>query len=320
LRSFMAKPEEIDICGRIAKVREEVAGPRGKSLFAKQLGLSASTYSYYEFSRVPPAEVLVHIADLGAVDLRWLLTGQTAADAPVPADHPILQRAAKLLADRPNAAGPLAAFLDIFSQALAFPRRKESQNGQAAAAPAAQRASQSPQAAWIPVLGRTAAGLAQFWSDKDDSSGLTSLNDLIARHARPVGRQVQPAVASGERIESAGVQLVTVTDPREEVCEFIAAPALKAKYPDAFALRVDGDSMAPDIVHGDMVVLSLSRQAEDGRSAVVQLRGQIGVTCKIYRRQGAAVHLIPINEKYAPAAHPAAQVLWALRVLARVRA
>lgn len=314
----MSEAEGCEICRRIAQVRAEVAGPRGKSLFAQKLGLSPSTYSYYETSRVPPADVLVRIAGLGEVDLRWLLTGQAADGQPVPTDHPVLQRAARLLADRPGAAAPLAAFLDILSEGLMFPQRDRTPSaspGEPAMAPCPEL----PYTTWLPVLGRSAAGLAQFWSDKDDSVALTSLTDLISRHAKPGPRRIQPAVAGGEQIDSAAVQVVTLNQPQEGVCEFVASPGLKAGYPDAFSLRIDGDSMAPDIAHGDLVILAPTRPAESGRPAVVQLRGQIGVTCKIYRAEGDSVHLIPINEKYPPTVHAAEDVVWALRVLARVR-
>jgi SOS-response transcriptional repressor LexA len=77
--------------------------------------------------------------------------------------------------------------------------------------------------------------------------------------------------------------------------------------------------MEPEYRHGDLVVLSPSQPAVDGRAAVVQLAGQIGVTCKLFRRAGDRVHLVAINERYPPTAHAADELLWALRVLGRVR-
>lgn len=308
----MAKTESPEICRRIAQVRLEVAGPRGKCAFASQLGLSPSTYSYYESKRVPPAQVLVRIADLGGVDLRWLLTGQAAGDPKVPADHPVLQRAARMLAERQNAATPLAAFLDILAETLRFPEKPP------APAPARSETGSFQDTSWIPVLGRSAAGVPQFWSAEDESAGLTTLNELIARHAGS-GHRAQAARASGEETDEFAVQLIALTAPDAEVSEFVAAAGLRACYPDAFAVRIDGDSMSPDIRHGDLVVLSPSAPAADGKPAVVQLKSQIGVTCKVFRREGQTVHLIPINEQFAPQTYPAEQVVWALRVLARVR-
>ena len=109
------------------------------------------------------------------------------------------------------------------------------------------------------------------------------------------------------------------TPDAENVAEFVVAGSLKRRFSDAFAVRIDGDSMAPEIRHGDVVICSASGEAAEGRAALVQLDGQIGVTCKILRHQGDTVHLVPVSEQYPPQAFPAESVRWARRVLARVR-
>lgn len=335
-----------EICRRIADLRVKTTGPRGKSTFAKQLGISGSTYDYYEGTRVPPAEILVSIADLTGADLRWLITGQAGAATLTAADHPVLRRAAKLLGDCPDAAGPLGAFVDLLIETHKFPA-KPAPRAQAAA-PTISPASETPPAEsaspvtvaeppdlhpgaapqvegtrehWIPILGQTAAGVARFWGQAEDVSGLTTLADLVARHAGQSPRAVSPAVAAeGDSQTPAGVQLVTLSAPDDrDAVEFVVAGAIKHRYPDAFALRVDGDSMAPEILPGDVVVLSPSAPAVEGRAAVVQLAGQIGVTCKLYRALAGSVHLVPVNASYEIAAVPADEVEWALQVIARVR-
>lgn len=298
-----------DICERISRLRLEVCGPRGKANFAKQLDLSPSTYDYYESSRVPPAGVLVKIADVAGVDLRWLITGE-AAKAPVPVRHPVLQRAAELLAAAPNAAAPLAAFIDVLAESLKFPA-KPSAPGDAAA---------DAKAAWIPVLGRSAAGIPQFWSTEGDAAGVTALDDLLQRHLGRPERQVVAARAAADDDAEAAVQIITLSAPDEDdVVEYISSASIKAAHADAFAVRIDGDSMEPRIRHGDLVILSPTSPALDGRPAVVQLKRQIGLTCKVYRRDGDRVHLVPLAAQYPPQAFAADQVVWALAVLARVR-
>ncbi len=348
----MASHTDSGICRRIAQLRLETAGQRGKASFAKQLGLSPSTYDYYETTRVPPAEVLVKIAERTGVDLYWLLTGKTRSGVDVAADHPLVQRVARLLADRPDAAGPLAAFLEILSGVRKFPSTQADQPGPPvesvtpADRPSASTAVKAPVAgktdtsrvkgpvgpdgaevsgsvkeSWIPILGRTAAGVAHFWEKTDDSAGVTMLEDLIERYSRAPGSSVRPAaVAEQGAVGETTVQVITLpAGAKLQAAEFVAAPAFKARYGDAFALRVDGESMAPDIRHGDVVILSPSVPAVEGRPAVVQLTGQIGVICKLYRRVGERVHLIPIHEQFAPQTFPASKVRWALAVLARVR-
>jgi hypothetical protein len=296
--------------------------------------------------------MLVRIAEVTGADLHWLLTGEPGAAALGAEDHPVLRRAAKLLADCPDAAGPLGAFADLLIEARKFPAKAQehktaddtAQGGLAAdarprqvdkppdakagrrlATPAAAAAAEAGREAWIPILGRTAAGVARFWGKGEDVSGLTTLADLVARHAGQTPQAVRPAVATEAGTEAdahppAGVQLVTLSAPdQRDAVEFVAAEAIKRRYPDAFALRVDGDSMAPQILPGDVVVLSPSVPAVQGRAAVVQAAGQIGVTCKLYRKSGGHVHLVPVNSRYEIADVQAGQVEWALRVLARVR-
>jgi len=369
-----AKIPANEICRRVVELRLKAAGPRGKSKFAKQLGISPSTYDYYEGSRIPPAEMLVRIAEVAGADLHWLLTGQPGAAALGAEDHPVLRRVAKLLADCPDAAGALGAFVDLLIEARKFPakaqehktadenrsmgvspvesvgtRDQHGRDGRATHRRAAGGqvlgtplggprpngdARATGRESWIPILGRTAAGVARFWGKGEDVSGLTILADLVARHAGQTPQAVRPAVATEAGTEAeawagteadahppAGVQLVTLSAPdQRDAVEFVAAEAIKRRYPDAFALRVDGDSMAPQILQGDVVVLSPSVPADDGRAAVVQAAGQIGVTCKLYRKSGGHVHLVPVNSRYEIADVPAGQVEWALRVLARVRA
>ncbi len=305
-----------EICSRIADIRRRLHGKRGKAQFAKDLGISASTYNYYEKDRIPPAELLVRIADVGGVDLRWLLTGTPATPA-VPPGHPAVRRIAALLADRPDAAAPLTAFVDLLSAAMAWPAKP----ARPEAAPMATVPDTPEQRQWVPILGRSAAGVPHFWADDRAAAGVTTLGELIARHAGRAPAETRRAAAADAAGRDAGAaQLITLREPEEaDVAEFVVAGGLKARYGDAFAVRIDGDSMSPEIRHGDVVVCSPSHGPAEGQPAVVQLQGQIGVTCKLYRRVGDTVHLIPVNEQYAPQSFPAANVTWALRVLARVR-
>ena len=323
MRTKATETSQKEISSRIAQVRLEVAGPRGKSRFAKLLDLSPSTYDYYESTRIPPADVLIRIAQVAGVDLNWLLTGQSGAEG-VPLDHPVLQRAAAMLAEKPDAAAPLAAFVELLAGSLHFPADEPAGEDSPAPMPAEPPAPPpvsptDPRASWIPILGRSAAGLPQFWSDHDQAAGVTTLDELIRRNAANPLRQVRTATAATET-DQATVEVITLNEPDgADVVSFIAAEGIKAMHADAFALRIDGDSMDPDIRHGDLVILSPSVQAVDGKAAVVQLDGQIGVTCKLFRRDGRTIHLVPLNDELPPQTYGDKDLSWAFRVLARVR-
>ncbi len=66
------------ICDRLKQVRTQVCGRRGQSRFAFLLGLSPSTYNYYEKRRVPPVEVLDLAAKVSGAPLLWLIRGEPA--------------------------------------------------------------------------------------------------------------------------------------------------------------------------------------------------------------------------------------------------
>ncbi|NLF32528.1 MAG: helix-turn-helix domain-containing protein [Planctomycetes bacterium] len=350
----------------------EYAGARGKAAFARELGISSSTYDYYESKRVPPADVLVRIADLTRVDLRWLLTGEERATG-APAGHPAVVRAAELLRDHPQYATALAAFVDLLaetagmfpagrpealiagaaeaaagssepltaaamSEAVQAERRKRTAGRSAADLVAGIAPAGGPPAAagepveapdpqehqgWIPILGRSAAGVPHFWAETGaGGEGVTTLADLVACMRPRAARHMVEARAVGELAEgdAGSVQLVLLDHPQAPgTAEFVIAERIADRYAAPFAVRIDGESMAPEIRHGDVVILSPDCAAEPGRPAVVQLADQIGVTCKLVRFDGDRIHLIPINDAFPPTTHDMDDLQWALKVIARVR-
>ncbi len=66
---------------------------------------------------------------------------------------------------------------------------------------------------------------------------------------------------------------------------------------DYFFLRVQGDSMAPDINDGDIALVHRQPTADDGDIVVAVVNGEAG-TIKRYIRRGATVILHPFNAKY----------------------
>ncbi len=313
--------DEQRIIERIRLLREQFAGPRGKSEFARALGISASTYNYYEADRVPPVEILVRICQVTGADLNWLVTGSPAEREGCAGPHASLfGRLSALLEQRPETAEAVAAFVDLLAEAQGCKT--------AATQPARQ---QAPMSGWIPVLGRTAAGIVHFWHDQplpEPQRAVVELDELVEKH---VGRSpVSSDQASitvdlqargllkGLRSRRAG--LVQIAGEGEhEIVEFVDCEDIRRLFPDSFALRIDGDSMSPRINDDDVVVVSTSVRAADGQVAIAHLAGQIGVTCKLIRTTEDAVHLIPINEKYETRVVPKKELLWALTVLCHLK-
>jgi len=321
------KDLERGIIRRIAELRLRCFGPRGQARFAAALGISPSTYTYYEKNRVPPASLLVRMAEVTGADLNWLLTGTPAGKTGLrAADSAVLERVRRLLAARPSTLPALVAFLDLLEKV---------QTVEDSVARGRQRKGEQPDLrdetppgaavvrAFAPVLGRTAAAVPRFWLSPEDrrtfGEQLKSALQAVA-----AGGAVRLEVGLSTGGEAAGsATLVQLGEPVEVggllIAEVVDSPYLLARWTDLFGLRIDGDSMRPWLEPDDIVLLSPSVPAEDGDPAVVQLQGQIGVTCKIYRRSGSSVRLIPLNPQYPTTIHPKENVIWALRVLTRLR-
>lgn len=70
------------------------------------------------------------------------------------------------------------------------------------------------------------------------------------------------------------------------------------KDPQAFALRVKGNSMAPRIEDGDTVVVSPVQEARNGDICVVRVNGED--TLKKVKFEGNYIHLVPLNSEFEP--------------------
>lgn len=309
--------DEKAIIQRVRLLRSQYAGARGKSKFARALGISASTYNYYEKDRVPPIEILLKMSEVTGADLQWLLTGRRGERSfPLGPNSSLLRRLNTLLSDNPVMREPISAFVELLCEKSGL--EKES-------VPA-----KSERPGWIPVLGRTAAGLVHFWEQTflpEPKQAVTELDELVRKH---IGKSIvgcsdgtvsidfqMEALVNG--LKGADANLIQVGGREtEQIAEFVECEEIHGLFPDGFGLHVDGDSMSPRINDGDVVILSPSVPATQGQIAVARVANQIGVTCKLIRSTEDAVHLIPINERYETKVVVKKDLLWALAVLCHI--
>lgn len=73
----------------------------------------------------------------------------------------------------------------------------------------------------------------------------------------------------------------------------------KGMHPQAFALYVKGDSMAPEIRHNDIAVCLPDQEIRDNDVAVICINGDEG-TVKRVRYDADGLTLIPANPRYKP--------------------
>jgi hypothetical protein len=265
--------------------------------------------------------VLLAISELTNTDLHWILTGKSGSMANAPkktTNNPLIAKISGLIEKEPALSAAINSFVDFLVEKnqieLDLKTKKQ-----------AKKSAKSP--CWLPILGRTAAGLARFWTETEDKlPNITDLTDIIRKyqnkknnnwHTKPISDDHSFSCLSS--LDKTSVCFVQVSDDTDGICEFIESPAIYNSYPDAFALRVDGDSMAPNFQDGDLIIVSPSVPAGDGTLSVVKLRDQIGVTCKIIRFDANHIHLIPTNEHYDTKIYHRDQLIWSLAVLWRIR-
>jgi len=336
LRKNMRNFDANTIIGRIKQLRNQYTGGRGKSKFAQALGISPSTYSYYENNRVPPLEILLRMCEVTGVDLEWLLTGKEVQEKPTSEqkkfafglngqaacgpNKSLLRKLDVLLSENPDLAGPTLAFIELLCEKKGFEKELRSKM------PAAQPA----RPGWIPVLGRTAAGIVHFWDKEvlpEPKQAITELDELVKKH---IGKAIigsadgtvsidlqSRALVDGLKKRQANLIQVGGQEP-DGIVEFVQCKEIFELFPDSFGLQIDGDSMSPRINDGDIVILSPSVPAAQGQIGIARVANQIGVTCKLIRSTGDAVHLVPINERYETKVVAKNDLLWALAVLCHI--
>ncbi len=313
--------DEKAIIERVKQLRQQYAGIRGKSKFARALGISPSTYSYYEDNRVPPIDILLKICEVTEADLEWLLKGrETEKKFAFGANRKLLQKLDDLITKNPDLTEAFTAFVELLCEKKGIEEKLDWQ----ALTP------ESTRPGWIPILGRTAAGIVHFWDQSllpESKQAITELDDLVEKH---IGKKIIKSIdgtvsvdllarvlVDGLKIKQAN--LIQVGGHNEnQIVEFIQCEEIHKLFPDSFALQIDGDSMSPKINDGDIVILSPSVAAVQGQIAVARVANQIGVACKLIRTTDKEVHLIPINERYETKVVDKKDLLWALAVLCHI--
>ena len=406
------------ICSRLEGLRTELFGARGKSRMARELGIRPSTYDRYERDRVPPAELLVKIANVCNVTLDWLLTGDGPRRPPQVLDREsadLSRRFEEAIAFdqslRPVAAAFLAWLEDRRSRPDQTPARFElpasdstasevifdtsydddpddrgdpdgsddpppgpvggpnggsdggsgggadggpgqepggstggaggsgsgGTNRPPAGSPPAGTSSSGTSSrgpstyamrglgsTMIPVVGRSSAGVLSFWKDLPITPGPeldAHVQTIIDRTQTPPEFDARSGESESSQVEASGsVQIVSLATATAGSLQFVRSAELKARFPRAVAWQLDGDSMEPRFFHGDVVVVSIDQEAIEGQPCVVRIRGQVGVTCKVFHREGDDVMLLPINPRVEVQRVPAADIEYAARVLFVVRA
>lgn len=94
---------------------------------------------------------------------------------------------------------------------------------------------------------------------------------------------------------AAGIPLEMI----EDVVDWEEIDADTAKLGSIFALKVEGHSMEPRILDGDVVIIHQQEDAENGDVVIASVNGD-DATCKRLRKFKDGIELVPNNPAYAP--------------------
>lgn len=103
------------------------------------------------------------------------------------------------------------------------------------------------------------------------------------------------------------VQAGLPIDAVQDIIDYEEITPEMAASGDFFALAVQGDSMAPVICRGDVVVVQKQESAENG-DIVVVLVNRGDATVKKFSKTEQGVKLVPLNPNYEPSFFTAAEV------------
>lgn len=127
-----------------------------------------------------------------------------------------------------------------------------------------------------------------FNVDMDDLANVNMMLPSTSSEPRAIKIKVLGRVAAGVPIEA-----ITDILDEEEITEDMARTG------EFFGLKIQGDSMEPRILSGDVVIVKQQSDVESGEIAIVTVNGT-DATCKKIKKLDEGIMLIANNPKYEP--------------------
>ena len=307
-------------------MRRRHFGAGGKEAFAARLGVPVDEYVRYERGTLPSGELLVRMCELTGEDLQWLLTGVSSRGTVVISGartrhQHLLTRLASALAENPELAAPVEAFLDLL---LATPR-----------GPTATELP-SPDEADLIRIYDPAELLAQLPGGEPPAGGppdgeAAQGADAIAGGApyaepRPALPASTPLVRAAfllsepasdyAIVEQRPVTALTLDAGGAARC-YLHDATLARALPGVFGVRVGDSDMAPMFAPGDVVLVVATAVARPGRPAVLKLADQ-PARCRIWLGPDGDDVLLGRLTGHADERVSLTAVAWSLEVLYRM--
>jgi len=314
-KALSKENEGLAISQRLMFLREKHFGPRGKKRFAQELGIPLSSYATYEAGRTPSPELLVKVSQVTGCDLGWLMTGQVQSlpnSCRDPETSQILARMERLISSEPKAKEAVKALMDLLA------------GGVQAVDASVNTSNKMIPSVVIPILGRAAASLPGVWIDRESMPEQTFEGMIEKLDSRKmISRLPQPVIGAEAPYSPMGqvqmFQLADVVDVEGlSIDGFLRTDVLTPRG-KLLAMRIDGNSMEPELRTGDLVIADTGQPAQSGQIALVEMTDRVGVTCKIIFRERNSVRLSPLNRDAETASMGPEKIRFAFRVIGVVR-
>jgi SOS-response transcriptional repressor LexA len=102
--------------------------------------------------------------------------------------------------------------------------------------------------------------------------------------------------------------------------EDVRRVATDCKDPNCYALEVDGDSMEPDFLNGDIIIVAPNIEATNGDMVVAKtLKGEVLFKKLKWSADGKVARLIPLNHEYEVRELPRTSLDWIQLVFSATR-
>lgn len=120
-------------------------------------------------------------------------------------------------------------------------------------------------------------------------------SDLIEERSSSATSQSRGVTINVYGRVAAGIPLEAVQD----IIDTEEIPEELAKTGEFFGLKIQGDSMEPDIHNGDTVIVRKQEDAESDEIVIALVNGNDGV-CKRLKKYNDSIALISLNPNYEP--------------------
>lgn len=141
--------------------------------------------------------------------------------------------------------------------------------------------------------------------------------DYILGNDRPVkGKDYTTINVYG--LVPAGIPLEAIEDIIDT--EDISYSDGYSPYEEYMGLRVDGDSMYPDYLPGDTIIIEITPDCESGEDCVVYVNGYDATLKTVIKNSDGTITLKPINPEYPPKTYnPTEEEIRILGVVKEIR-